>query len=618
MYTIKDLNQLPENPGVYLMHNHIGEIIYVGKAINLRKRVKQYFQKSKKQTLKTQKLVTHIEYIETIIVGSELEALILECNLIKKHRPKYNILLKDDKNYPWICVSLKETYPTIYMARNFKDDGNKYFGPFTSGYAVQKTIESILNVYPLQRCHRHLQYGKKVGRPCLYYHMGQCNAPCTGKIVPKDYFKDVEQVLDILSGRDKRLKEQLKVEMKEAAKKLAFEKAAKLRDQIKGIEHIVTKQKIIQTNQQDSDVIAIARDNDLACVQVFNIREGKLIGQNHVFLEGIRDEKTETIMTNFIKQYYNQKAFIPKEIILSSEIESQEKPVIEKWLSQMRKAKVTLTLPIQGQKSKMIKMVYDNACLVLSQKQLLKNRKTQKKITQLDALQELLALEDIPKRIEAYDISNISGTNNVGGMVVFENGKPQKKAYRRFKIKSVTGQNDYGSMQEMIFRRMERGIAEKTKDTTKGNFLPFPEVMCIDGGKTHVNAVSSVLSMYKEIDIKVCGLVKNDQHQIRGVVYKEEEYPLKPGTPLTKLLYDISEEVHRFALGYHQNLRKKTMLETQLTSIKGVGPKRRALLLSRFGTLEKIAQANVEELEQQEGINHNTAQAVYDYFKRKA
>ncbi|MDO4289536.1 MAG: excinuclease ABC subunit UvrC [Eubacterium sp.] len=616
MYDRKKLKDIPQNPGIYMMKNAAGDIIYVGKAINLRNRVRQYFQSSKNLTPKTVTLVSHICDIETIVVDSELEALILENNLIKEHRPKYNIRLKDDKSYPYIKVTLEEDYPKVLMVREHKKDGGKYFGPFTSAFAVKKTIEAIGKLYPLRRCNRRVAYGEKNGRPCLNYHIGQCCAPCQGKVTAEDYRVYVDEVLAILNGQDKALVGQLEQKMKAAAAQMDFELAAKIRDQIFGIQHIVEKQKIITGSQQDQDIINFARDGELACVQVFNVREGKMLGRDHLFMDGVLEALDEEIITTFVKQYYASKPFIPKEIILGVPLLAEEVSGIEAWLKSLRGAKVILTLPQKGRKSKMVDMVAENAQLTLKQYLLEKRQKEEKKKSRLDALKDLLQLDRLPEKIEAYDISNISGTDNVGGMVVFTGGKPDKKAYRRFKIKAVDGQNDYASMQEMIFRRIERGIAEQKEGKETGSFLPFPQVFCIDGGQTHVDAVRSIVSMYPQLDIAVCGMVKDDHHRIRGLVYRGEEYPLKRSTPLCTFLSDISEEVHRYALGYHQTLRKKGMLASRLEEIPGIGKKRREILMRHFGSLANIEKARLEEIQALPGMTEGSARAVADYFDK--
>lgn len=608
MYDKDKLKDLPQNSGVYIMRNSQEEIIYVGKAINLRNRVRQYFHSPSQLTAKTIVLVSHIESIETIVTDSEMEALILECNLIKMHHPRYNILLKDDKSYPWIRLTLNEEYPRILMTREYKKDGGKYFGPFTSSYAVKNTIEAILKIYPLKTCNRPVFYGQKNGRPCLNYHIGQCQAPCQGNVSKAKYAKDIQSILDILNGRHMDLIKNLKEQMTVAAKNQSYEEAARYRDQIAGIEHIVEKQKISSSTKQDQDFIGLAKQDDLACVQVFHVREGKLMGRDHFFLEELGDVSEQEVLESFVKQYYANCGFIPREIVLKEKLEDEK--VIKAWLSDLGGKKIQVLSPQRGQKIKMLEMVAENADLALKQRLLEKRDKEIRSRSRLDGLQELLGLEKRPTRIEAYDISNISGTNNVGGMVVFEDGKLNRKAGRRFKIKSVEGQNDYASMQEMVFRRMERAM----KNQEVNHFLPLPEIMMIDGGVGHVNAVESIVSLYP-VDIKICGLVKDERHRLRGIFYQGSEYPIKKATPLGVFLFEISEEVHRYTLGYHQILRKKEMLVSQLEEIPGVGKKRRAALMAYFGQIDKIKKAELEELMAVPGMQVKTAKAVFEHFR---
>lgn len=629
MYDRKNLKNIPKKPGIYIMHNHAGDIIYVGKAKNLFNRVHSYFQNPKNLPIKTQIQVSHVESIETIVVDTEMEALILECNLIKEHRPRYNIMLKDDKSYPYIKITTQEKYPKILMTRNHQRDGGRYFGPFTSSTAVKQTIEALQKVYPLRRCNRKVAKGVKRGRPCIYYHMGQCLAPCTGKIEPEHYGENVQKDIAILSGKNKPIVDQLTAEMMQASENMEYEKAADCRDKIQAIDFVVSKQKIVSENQQNQDYIAFYRiksqketnlsgevDQNIACVQVFNVRDGKLLGRNRMMVDGVKDETDEAIMTNVVKQYYNGSHFLPKEIILSCPLDD-EMASIEDWLTAQRGSRVRIIVPQKGKKDRFIQMVEKNARLTLEQYFIEKRQKEKRQENRVESLQNLLNIENIPKRIEAYDISNISGTNNVGGMVVFEQGKPQPKAYRRFKIQTVEGQNDYASMQEMLFRRIEHGMKELKEGKTPGesSFLPFPEVFMIDGGKTHVDAAQSILSMYPELNSVVCGLVKDDHHQLRGVIYQDKEYQLTYGTPVCTFLNEISEEVHRFAITYHRQLRKKSMLSSRLETIPGIGKKRREALMRYFNTLENIKNASRDELLKVNGMNQKSADAVYQYFR---
>ena len=619
MYNTELLNNIPKRPGVYKMYNKAGDIIYVGKAKNLFNRVRQYFQSPERLAPKTRAQVKHIERIETIVVDTETEALILECNLIKEHRPRYNIMLKDDKSYPYIKVTTGNDYPKILMTRNHKRDGGKYFGPFTNSTAVKQTIEALLKVYPLRRCNRKVAYGIVRGRPCLNYHIGQCSAPCTGKIKAEDYRKNVDAVLAVLSGKDKDLVGRLTLKMQAAAEKMDFETAAKLRDQINGIRFVVEKQKMNSDNTRDQDIIAFAKKDDTACVLAFNVRDGKLLGNRQMMMEGAAERSDSEIITAFVKQYYGNAPFVPAEIVLMCPMLADEGESVTAWLSESAGRTVRAVVPQKGKKAALIKMVTKNAELTLEQYLRMESERESRKKSRLDSLKDLLRIDHVPERVEAYDISNISGSDNVGGMVVFENGKAAPKAYRRFKIKTVEGQNDYGSMQEMIFRRIERGLKEKNAEAPEktAGFLPFPEVFMIDGGKTHVEAAESILSMYPELNIAVCGLVKNDKHTLRGVVYHGEEYAVKYGTPVYSFLNEISEEVHRYAIGYHRTLRQKGMFSSELENIPGVGPKRRAALMRVFGTLDEIKKAALEEIAEIPEMDSRSAEAVVSYFEKQ-
>lgn len=608
MYDRNKLKDLPQLPGVYMMRNKQKEIIYVGKAINLRNRVRNYFQLKHGENSKTAVLVSHIEDIETIVTDSEMEALILECNLIKAHRPRYNILLKDDKNYPWIRVSLQEDYPKITMTRSFKKDGSKYFGPFTSAMAVKNTIEAILKVYPLKTCNRQVKYGEKSGRPCLNYHIGQCQGPCRGTIRPEKYREDIDSILKILNGHYDELSKNLDIKMNKAAGDQDYENAAKYRDQIAGIRHIAEKQKINTDNKQEQDFVNMAHNEEFACFQVFHVRQGKLLGRDDFFLEGIGDENEEEITETFIKQYFSNCGYIPKEIVISLKLKSHH--TLETWLSEMAGRKIQIFVPQRGHKVKMLEMVKENAKLSLDQRIFENQKKEELKKNKLSELADLLKMDKLPTRIEAYDISNIGGTNNVGGMVVYTEGKLDRKAARRFKIKAVAGQDDYASMQEILFRRLERAY----KNQKNNGFLPLPDIMMIDGGQGHVKAAQAIVDLYP-LETRVCGLVKNDQHRLRGLYYNKEEYALRKTSSLGVFLSDISEEVHRYTLGYHKNLRKKGMLASLLEEIPGVGKKRRAALMLYFGRIDNIKVASIDELMKVSGMNQKTAVAVYDFFQ---
>lgn len=615
-YDRSRLKDIPTQPGIYIMRNSENNIIYVGKAINLRNRVRSYFQDSKNLSVKTNALVSHVADIETIVVQNELEALILECSLIKKNRPKYNISLKDGKTYPYISVTLSEPYPRIILTREKHKDGNLYFGPYTSVYSVRRTIEALNRAFSLKMCNKPTEFGKSICRPCLNYHLNQCPAPCTGNISVEEYREKIDEVIQILDGKTDNLVNKITEKMNKASQNLEFEVAASLRDQIDAINHIAEKQRIIKQNGHDQDIIAVYKDRDLACLQILNIRGGQLVGRDHAYIENVLDENEEDIISESIKQYYTSGAFIPKEIIIGTELPEDSINEIFELLKNEKGKGSILTFPKRGDKVRLVNLAKENAKSALDQYESLMMRKSEEEQDKSEALQEFLGLDRIPRNIEAFDISNISGTNNVGGMVVFRDTKPDKKSYRRFKIQSVEGQDDYASMQEMLFRRIERGIKEQKEGKTKSSFLPFPDVFAIDGGQTHVNAVEQILDMYPDLDIKVIGLVKDDHHRIRGIIYNNQEFPLEYAKPLSKFLSEISEEVHRYAINYHRTLRKKSMIESQLEKIPGIGKTRRNALIKHFGNIKNIKEATIEELASLPSMNKKSAEAVYNHFSR--
>jgi excinuclease ABC subunit C len=599
------LLQIPKNPGVYLMKNNIGKIIYVGKAKNLSNRVKQYFQKSSNHTPKIRNMIKYIDSFETIVTDTEVEALILESTLIKKYRPKYNAMMKDDKSYPYLKISLNDQYPKLSLTRNYVKDGSKYFGPYSSGYSVKNTIELLNETFQLKQCNKKTEEGTSIGRPCLYSHIDKCCAPCKGNVSLSEYRKKIEEVISILSNNPNTLLEKLNKEMVNASKQLDFEEAAKIRDRINGIKHITERQKMSNVSDEDYDIIALDYRDNIACVQLFFIRKGNLIGRKHYYLENIEFLTLSEIINIFIKQYYIMIDIIPRTILIEEMIE--DKKLIESLLKKQSGKNVSLVVPQKGKKAKLLDMVKENARISLEQKIKEINRKEKIKEDQLISLTQYLDLSVLPKKIEAYDISNIQGTDNVGGMIVFENGIPNKKLYRRFKIKNIDGQNDYGSMSEMIFRRIEKGM-QKNK-----NFLPFPDLIMLDGGLGHVNAINSLLEMY-DINIPVCGLVKDNKHKIRGVIYKNKEFNLEKSTPLGVLLNQISEEVHRFAISYHHVLRKQQIYKSQLNNIAGIGNKRKEYLLKHFKSIDKIKEAEIEDILDVQGMDRKSAQNVYEYF----
>lgn len=620
MFNIEEeLKKLPDKPGVYIMKDKNEEIIYVGKAISLRKRVRQYFQSSKNNPPKVKAMVKHISEFEYIIVDNEVEALILEANLIKKHKPKYNILLRDDKQYPYIKVTINEKYPRVLKTRQVKKDGAKYFGPYPSASAVNDAIEIIRSLYPIRTCNRNLEKDIGKSRPCLNYYIGRCLGPCQGNVDEEKYLEMIDEILLFLNGKEDRLIEIIEEKMKEASKKLDFESAAKYRDQINSLNLLHERQKIVSTTHLvDQDVIAMARGIEEVCIQIFFIRDGKILGREHFILEDTYNEERGEILSSFIKQFYIGSAYIPKEIILEEEIEDME--VLSKWLREKRGNKVTITVPKRGEKLDLIEMVRKNAMDMLNKygdRFLKKARENQKA---LEEIRNALGLERELNRIEAFDVSNIRGVEPVGSMVVFERGEPKKSDYRRFRIRSRNTPDDYGSLEEVLTRRFIRGLEEKkimkeNKIETKG-FSTFPDLIMMDGGKGQVNVALRVLKSLN-LNIPVCGLVKDDFHKTRGIIYDNKEINLEEDSLGFRLIYRIQEEAHRFAISYHRSLRSKEMFKSELDDIKGIGEKRKRALLKHFESIERIKKASIEELAKVEGMNKRVAEELYNHFNKK-
>lgn len=611
------LKILPDKSGVYLMKNSLGEIIYVGKAKIIKNRVRQYFQSSKNHSEKVKAMVKNIAEFEYIITDSEMEALILECNLIKKYRPKYNILLKDDKHYPFIKVTTNEDFPRVFMTRILAKDGAKYFGPYTDVGAVYETLDLIKKVFPLRTCKMAIKEGENKIRPCLNYHIGLCSAPCAGLDTKEQYGKTVQDIIDLLSGKDRNIVKNMKESMERAAENLEFEKAASLRDKIIAVEKIVEKQKIITGNFEDEDIISVFTDETDSCAMVFFVRDGKVVGREHFMLEDTAGEEKGEILSDFLKSFYGGTAFVPKNIFVP-EIEDGE--LLEQWLTMKRGSKVWIKVPQRGEKKDLLNMVTSNARLTLEQfKTKLKQDKEIHKVA-LKELADLLDLEDMPNRIEAYDISNIQGVDSVGSMVVFEGGKAKNSDYRRFKIKTVFGANDYDSMREILTRRFQHGleeiekIKERNLELSAGKFCVFPDLILMDGGKGQVNVALEVLSCLN-IDIPVCGMVKDDKHNTRGLIYNNNEAFINPSSNVMHLITRIQDEVHRFAITYHRSLRDKRVLHSVLEDIPNVGEKRRKELLKKFGSIENIKNASIEELLETSSIDRKAAESIFNYFK---
>ncbi|CAJ1611200.1 UvrABC system protein C [Clostridium perfringens] len=611
------LKILPDKPGVYIMKNSLGEVIYVGKAKVLKNRVRQYFQNSKNHSEKVRAMVKNIAEFEYIVTDSEMEALILECNLIKKYSPRYNIALKDDKFYPFIKITTNEDFPRVYVTRNFAKDGNRYFGPYTNGTAVYEVMGLIKKLFPLRTCKKAIVEGGEPTRACLNYHINLCKAPCAGYISKAQYWEMIDEIINILNGTDTSIIKNLKLEMEKAAEELEFEKAAKIRDRILAIELISEKQKMFTVKEGDEDFIDLYTDEKDGCAQVFFVREGKVTGREHFMIENISDDPVKEVISSFIASFYGGTAQIPKTIYVPEEIEDQE--LIEKFLTEKRGSKVWIKVPKKGDKKNLLDMVRNNAKIMLDQ---FKEKMVEEKELNKSALTELadvLGLDSLPARIEAYDISNIQGVDSVGTMVVFENGKAKNSDYRRFKIKSVKGSNDYESMREILSRRFSHGLEEVNKikernlEYSKGKFCIFPDLIMMDGGKGQVNIAIEVLKDFG-IEIPVCGLVKDHKHRTRGIIFNNEEILIRRGSGLMNLITRVQDEVHRYAITYHRSLRDKRTLHSILEDIPRIGEKRRRNLLMKFGSIDNIKKASMEELLDTPGIDRKAAESIKQYF----
>lgn len=615
----EELKKLPSLPGVYIMHDKQDAIIYVGKAISLKNRVRQYFQKSRNLGIKKEQMVEQIARFEYIVTDSELEALVLESNLIKEHCPKYNTMLKDDKNYPFIKVTAGEAFPRIMTARSMKKDKSKYFGPYTSAGAVKDVIELTRKLYHLRTCSRNLPRDIGKERPCLYYHIKQCDAPCQGYITEAAYQEKVEELLDFLNGNHKKILTQLEGKMYEASEKMEFEDAAQYRDLIQSVKKIGERQKITDHPGEDKDIIAAAMEDADAVVQVFFVRDGKLIGRDHFYMKSAPGENRKGILSSFLKQFYAGTPFIPKEIMLQEEVEDME--LIGKWLESRKGKKVRISVPKKGTKEKLVEMAYHNAKLVLRQDKERIKREEGRTIGAVKEIETLLGLSDI-QRMEAYDISNISGFQSVGSMVVYEKGKPKRSDYRKFKIKSVQGPNDYASMEEVLTRRFVHGMDEREERKQQqledefGSFTRFPDLILMDGGKGQVNIALEVLEKL-HLTIPVCGMVKDDKHRTRGLYYNNQEIPISRDSEGFKLITRVQDEAHRFAIEYHRSLRSKGQVHSVLDDIPGIGETRRKALMRHFKGLDGIREASVETLSNIESMNERAARQVYDFFHKK-
>lgn len=606
----EELKKLPARPGVYLMHDEKDEIIYVGKAISLKNRVRQYFQTSRNKGAKIEQMVTHITRFEYIVTDSELEALVLECNLIKEHRPKYNTMLMDDKSYPFIKVTVDEPFPRILLARKMVKDKAKYFGPYTSAGAVKDTIELIRKLYNIRSCNRKLPRDVGKERPCLNYHIHQCKAPCQGYISQEEYRKSIQEVLQFLNGNYDMILKDLERKMLEASDNLEFEKAIEYRELLGSVQKIAQKQKITDTGGEDRDILALAIEEEDAVVQVFFVRNGRLIGRDHFYLRLTGEETSADMLSSFIKQFYAGTPYIPSQLMLPEEIADQE--LLEEWLSQKRGHKVHLLVPKKGSKEKMVELAKKNAELVLRTDRERLKREEGRTIGAVKELEKLLDIKGIV-RMEAYDISNTSGFASVGSMVVYEKGKPKRNDYRKFKIKGVQGADDYASMEEVLRRRFEHGLKEQEEGKELGSFTTFPDLLLMDGGKGQVNVALKVLEEL-HLRIPVCGMVKDDNHRTRGLYYENIEIPIDRNSECFKLITRIQDEAHRFAIEFHRKLRSQGQVHSILDDIPGVGPARRKDLMRHFQNLDAIKSATVEELQKLPTMNEKAALQIYEFF----
>lgn len=610
----EELKKLPEKPGVYIMHDASDAIIYVGKAVKLRNRVRQYFRPSHNEGIKKDQMVKQIARFEYIITDSELEALILECNLIKEHRPKYNTMLRDDKTYPYIKVTLGEEFPRVLFCRQIKKDKSKYFGPYTSATAVKDTIDLLHKLYQIRTCNRKLPKDIGKERPCLNYHIHQCQAPCQGYITKEEYAQNIEHVLEFLNGNYQGILKELEEKMQKASQEMEFEKAIEYRELLNSVRAVAQKQKITNTDGEDKDIIAMAKDDRDAVVQVFFIRGGKLIGRDHFYLRIGNEETESAILTTFLKQFYAGTPYIPKELMLQSQVEEPE--VIAEWLSKRKGQKVYIRIPQKGSKERLVELAKKNAELVLSQDKERMKREEGRTIGAMKEIAALLGMEEI-KRVEAFDISNTSGFESVGSMIVYEKGKPKRSDYRKFKLRTVQGPDDYASMYEVLTRRFRHGLQEQQEledgSQELGSFNRFPDLLMMDGGKGQVNIALAVLEEL-HLDIPVCGMVKDDNHRTRGLYYQNEEIPMDKNSEGFRLITRIQDEAHRFAIEYHRSLRSKSQVHSVLDDIPEIGAARRKALMRNFDSIDDIRNAKIEELEAVESMNRRSAEAVYKFF----
>lgn len=619
MFNIQEeLKKIPDQPGVYIMHDSRDVIIYIGKAVSLRKRVHQYFQPSHDEGIKKAQMVKQIARFEYIVTDSELEALVLECNLIKEHRPKYNTMLRDDKTYPYIRVTLGEDFPRVLFSRQPKKDKSRYFGPYTNAGAVKDTIEMINKLYQLRTCSRNLPRDTGKERPCLNYHIHQCDAPCQAYISKEDYREKINAALEFLNGNYTGIMKSLEEKMLQASEEMEFEKAIEYRELLASVKQVAQKQKITHANGEDKDIIALAKDDNDAVIQVFFIRDGKLIGRDHFYMRIGTEDTAAQIVTTFIKQFYSGTPFIPREMILPQDIDERE--MLENWLAERRGSKVYIRVPQKGVKEKLLELAQKNARLVLNQDKEKMRREEGRTIGAVKEIEKLLDMQNLV-RMEAYDISNINGFETVGSMIVYEKGRPKRSDYRKFKLRTITGPDDYASMHEVLTRRFMHGVKEQKELKEKelsdeyGSFSRFPDLIMMDGGRGQVNICLQVLEELG-LNIPVCGMVKDDNHRTRGLYYKNIEIPIDTHSEGFKLITRIQDEAHRFAIEYHRSLRSKEQVHSVLDDIPGIGPSRRKALMKKYQSLDAIKAASVEELMDTESMNKKSALAVYEFFQK--
>lgn len=608
----EELKKLPDKPGVYIMKDTDGIVIYVGKAVVLKNRVRQYFHQSANHPPKVQAMVSKIKEFEYIVTDSEVEALMLECNLIKKYKPKYNILLKDDKHYPYIKVTMNEQYPRILKTRRVERDGAKYFGPYSSGFAVNDTIDTLKKLFPIKNCNKKLPNDIGKSRPCLNYDMKKCLAPCQGEISKNEYNEMMKKICSFLGGQYDEIINDLKSKMEDAANQLEFEKAAQLRNKISSIIQLSETQKVLSTDGQDRDIIGFSRNVTDLCIQVFFVRNGRVIGREHYIFEGEGNEEVGYSLSTFIKQFYNKVQYIPAEIVIQQDIEDSE--TITQWLCNKRGHKVSIRVPIRGELVKLVKMVSQNAEISLKLYKDRLQREDNVNEEGINQLMKLLELQNKPRRIEAYDISNTGSSEIVASMVVFIDGKPARQEYRKFKMKSIEQQNDYASMQETLYRRLMRAKKEKEENVENPKFSDLPDLILVDGGLGHVSAAQQIVDEF-EYKLNLAGMAKDNKHRTKSLVYKGKEYEMLSNMPLLRLITEIQDETHRVAVDYNRMLRAKRYTHSELDEIEGIGEIRKKALLKHFKSLAAIKKADVNQLEEVDGINYNIALKIYKFFR---